>query len=146
MKRLLFILSLIVAVTIGAQARDTYAHDDSVLPEAAKATLSQNFKSKVSLVKIEKELGRIDEYEVILTDGTEVSFDRNGNWKNVETSASKAVPSSLVPAGVSEYVKKNHPGTKIVGLEKERKGYEVELSNGIDMKFDLSGAFLRYDK
>ena len=134
MKKFLISLALVVAVALGATARDSYTHDASVLPEAAKTTIANNYKAKVSLVKVDKELGRVDDYEVILTDGSDVEATRNGS-----------VPSYFVPKGVSDYVAKTHKGMKIVGIEKERGGYDVELSNGIDIKFDRNGSFVRYD-
>ncbi len=146
MKRILMILAIVLGVVAGASAKDTYAHDASVLPKAAQTELAKNFKAKVSLVKIDKDFGRISEYEVILDDGTEVTFDKNGNWENVEVNNSKSVPSAYVPKAIADYVKKNQNGARIVGIEKERNGYEVELSNGVDMKFDKAGNFLRYDK
>ncbi len=145
MKKILLSIALVVAVALGAAARDNYHHDATVLPEAAKTTLANNFKAKVSLVKVDKEFGRIDEYEVILTDGSEISFDRQGNWKNVEAPGNSSVPSKFIPKGVSDYVSKTHKGMKIVSIEKERSGYEVELSNGIDIKFNQNGDFVRYD-
>ena len=145
MKKLLLMLGLVLGISAVASAKDTYAHDDSVLPEAARTTIANNFKSKVSVVKIEKDFGRISEYEVILSDGTEISFDRNGNWENVETNNSKSVPSSMVPKAIIDYVAKNQPKTRIVGIDKERNGYEIELSNGVDMKFDAKGNFKKYD-
>ncbi|MDE6110012.1 MAG: PepSY-like domain-containing protein [Muribaculaceae bacterium] len=146
MKRILLILAAAAGLSLAASARGNYAHDASVLPEAARTVIANNCKAKVSLVKVEKTMGRIDEYEVILTDGTEITFDRNGNWENVETARNKQVPDAFLPKSIKTYVARNHKGTKIVGIEKERNGFEVELSNGIDMKFDKNGEFLRYDK
>ena len=81
----------------------------------------------------------------MLTDGTEISFDRQGNWKEVETSAQKSVPSAFVPAAAQRYVKEQHKGQHIVGIERTRGGYDVELSNGIDIKFNDAGSFVKYD-
>lgn len=145
MKKLFLVLAMIVSLSVGVSAKDTYAHDASVLPKAAQTVLTQNVKSKVSLVKIDKDFGRVSEYEVIMDDGTEVSFDRDGNWKNIEVNNSKSVPSSFVPKAIADYVKKVQKNTRIVGIEKERNGYEVELSNGVDMKFDKNGNFIRYE-
>lgn len=145
MKRILFIFALVMGLSFSAMARGEYAHDDSVLPEPAKNTISNKFDAKVSLVKIEKKFGKVDEYEVILTNGTEVTFDRSGNWKEIETSIKSEVPNDFIPKAMKEFVKKNHKNAKIVGLEKDSKGYEAELSNGIELKFDTSGNFLRYD-
>lgn len=135
-----------LGVSSAAMASETYSRDVNVLPAAAKTTLNNNFKSQVSVIKIDKTLGRVDDYEVILTDGTEVTFDRNGNWEDIEVKKESSVPSSFIPNAISKYVAKAQPGTRIVGIEKERKGFSIELSNGVDMKFDKAGNFQRYDK
>lgn len=145
MKKLLLTLIVLLASAVVANARDTYAHDASVLPQAAKAILDKNFKSKVSIVKIDKDLGRVSEYEVIMTDGSEISFDSKGNWKEVEVGVASTVPAGFVPKSIQTYINANHKGQHIVGIKKERKKYEVDLSNGIEMHFDLNGKFLRYD-
>ena len=145
LKKLLIAMVAILGMTATLAAKDTYSHDDSVLPQAAKSVLASNFKASVTLVKTDKDFGRVSEYEVILADGTEVKFDKSGNWKSVETAKSKSVPSAMVPAKISEYTAKNQKGARIIGIEKERKGYEVELSNGIDMKFDTQGNFVKFD-
>lgn len=145
MKKLLLVMAMILGMVGMISAKDTYAHDGSVLPKAAQTSIAKNFKAKVSLVKIDKDFGRITEYEAILTDGSEISFDRDGNWENVEVTNSKSVPDAYVPAGVRAYVSKNHSGQRIVSIDRERSGYDVELSNGIEMKFDKVGNFLRYD-
>ncbi len=145
MKKLLLSLITLLGVIGFAQAKDSYSHDVKVLPVAAQNILSQNFKSKVSLIKIDKTVGYVEDYEVILTDGSEVKFDRHGNWKEIETSLTKSVPSSLVPQAIQSYVTSNYKKTRIVGIEKERHGYEVTLSNGIEMKFDPNGKFIKFD-
>lgn len=145
MKRLILSLALVVATVMGLSASGKYAHDASVLPEAARATIAANFKAKVSVVKIDKDFGRISEYEAVLSDGSEIDFDRAGNWKSVETNRAVSVPSGFVAEPIKEFVRSKHPGTKIVGVEKKRGGYEIDLSNGIDIRFDAEGQFVRYD-
>lgn len=145
MKKILLVLALILGATSAIQARDTHSRNINDLPQAAQTTLAKNFKAKMSLIKIDKTLGRIDDYEVILTDGTEVEFDDKGNWKKIETPNDKSVPASLLPQAMKEYVSKNHKGANIVGVEKERNKYEVELSNGLDLIFDLNGNFVKFD-
>lgn len=139
-------MALMLALCIvGTACADTYAHDASVLPRAAQSVLKKNFKSNVSVVKIDKDFGRVSEYEVVLSDGAEVTFDSKGNWKDVEVAADKSVPAGFVLKPISDYVSKNHKGAKIVGVDKNRSGYEVQLNNGIEMKFSTSGQFVRYD-
>ena len=141
----MLVLAFVAAVAVGAQAKDTYSRDASVLPAAARSTLAKNFKAGVNIVKIDKTLSHVNDYEVILTDGTEVEFDSKGNWTNVEVGAKSSVPDGLVPQAIRSYVSKDQPKARIVGIERERRGYSVDLSNGIEMKFDQAGKFLRYD-
>lgn len=144
-KKLLMACVAIAATATAASARNTYAHDASALPTAAQTVLKNNFKSDVSVIKIDKDFGKISEYEVILTDGTQITFDKNGNWEDIEVARDKAVPEKLIPEGIVEFVKKNQPKQKVIGIDKERSGYEVELTNGVDIKFDKQGNFVRYD-
>ena len=83
-------------------------------------------------------------YEVRLSDGTEVDFDKKGNWDNVNCKT-KAVPASLVPAAIAQYVKAHYPNTVIVKIDKERGGYEIELSNDLDLKFNSKGKLIGID-
>lgn len=138
-------MALFIVVILPASARDNYTHDVSVLPDAAKNVIKNNFKADISVIKIDKDFGIISEYEVILTDGTEISFDSKGNWDNIETRKSESVPNAFVLQPIQDYVSKNQPGIHIVGIDRERSGYEIELSNGIEMKFDKAGNFKRYD-
>lgn len=146
MKKLILLIMAAVMGVAAAQASDTYSHDVSTLPQAARNTIERNFKAKFNFVKIDKDFGRISEYEVVLTDGTEITFDRNGNWKEVETGVNSAVPKSMIPEAITSYVKETHKKAKIVGIEKKSRGeYEVTLDNDIDLRFDSQGRFLRYD-
>lgn len=132
-------------MSVVACASDRYSHDASVLPAAARTTIANNCKSKVSVVKIDKDFGHISEYEVVLMDGTEISFDSKGNWESVEVNVGKSVPAAFIPTGVATFVKNAQNGQRIVGIEKERGGYEVTLANGVEMKFNRQGDFVSYE-
>lgn len=141
----ILMLGLVAVAGVFAAKADTYSRDVNTLPQAARLTLSNNFKAKVSVIKIDKDLGRVSDYEVVLTDGTEIQFDRDGNWKEIEMPVNKGVPEKFLPKEINNYIKDNHKGEKVVGLEKERSGFEVTLSNDLDLKFDRNGNFVRYD-
>lgn len=145
MKRIALLALVAILGFLALSARDLYSRDASALPQAARMTISKYFKADVSLVKTDKELGRVKDYEVVLTDGTEMKFDRDGNWEDIETAMKKSVPMAIVPEGVANYVKKYHKGQRIIGIERDRSGYDVELSSGLDLKFNKAGEFQRYD-
>jgi hypothetical protein len=111
------------------------------LPAAAQSLVQKNFKGR-SITYAEKDR---DSYECRLDDGTEIEFTKKGDWKKVECKGQKAVPSAFVPAAIQLYVKNNYPKCVITTIEKKRNGYEVELSNDIDLKFNSKGAFVGID-
>lgn len=40
---------------------------------------------------------------------------------------------------------KNYPKNKIVAIDRDRRDYEVELDNGLDLKFDLKFRLIDID-
>ena len=80
----------------------------------------------------------------MLNDGSKIEFDKNGNWDSVDCKT-QAVPNSLVPASIRKYVKTNFRGQKIVKIDKESYGYEIELSNKLELKFSKQGRLIEID-
>ena len=83
------------------------------------------------------------DYEVTLSDYTQIDFDGNllGNleWDEVDckhSSIYKVVPSALVPTEITNYVSRLHPTQSIVKISKDGLGWDIELSNGIEIEFD----------
>lgn len=146
MKKILLLLTMVLAIGLTSYADGTYSRNVSILPEEAKVVLAKNFQAEVSLIKTDKTLGFVSEYEVILNDGSEITFNKNGIWQTIEMPAGKVVPQIFVLKGISSYIEKNFPNQKIVGVSKQSKGFEVELSNSIEMNFDKNGNFIGYDK
>lgn len=86
-------------------------------------------------------------FEVRFEDGSEVEFDKKGNWKEVDCKR-QAVPASvlsLVPAEIQTYAAATFPQVTITKINQKHWGYEVELSNGFGLEFDKKGKFLRMD-
>lgn len=145
MKKVLAILVLALVAVQLAFAGDIITRDVKQLPQTARNFISQYFKeAQVSHIKIESEILQTKKYEVLLTDRTEIDFDKKGNWLEVDCNRS-AVPEALVPASVREYVKANFRGEIITKIERERNGVEVELSNDYSLKFNKKGELVSMD-
>lgn len=145
MKKLFAIAALIFALAIPAAARDKVYRSASVLPQPAKELLKKYFpKVTVNMVKVDSNLLGVKDYEVVLANGTEIEFDKEGLWEEVDC-GHKAVPAGIVPGNIRSYVAKQHKGQNIVRIEKDSNDYEIELSDGTEMKFDRAGQFMRYD-
>lgn len=139
---ILFILSLLCQVAVG---RDFVTHDVSRLPVKARELVNKNFPEvNISYLKIDNELFKSKNYEVTLTNGTEIEFDKNGEWKEIDCKRN-SVPAVFVSAPIMEYVNQYYPDQRIVKIEKLRRGYQIELTNDLDITFDSKGRFLRMD-
>lgn len=142
MKKRVIALSLAVAAMLGggASAFAGTPISSSELPEAALKFLAKHFPGE-QIRKAEVERGfRGMEYEVDLTSGAEVDFRDNGDWKEIKAAHGRTVPDALIPKGIAKYVAEQYPDLTIVELKRLRGGYEVELSNDIDLYLTEAGA------
>ena len=83
-------------------------------------------------------------YTVILDNGVKIEFGSTGKWESVK-SRNGAIPASVIPVKISDYVSNYYKSLGIEKIERKRYGYEVELTNDLDLKFDLNGNFLGLD-
>lgn len=105
------------------------------LPAAAQEFLAANFKDLTLAYAVEDPKFIGSEYEVIYTDRTEVDFESNGEWSSVERKYA-AVPAAIVPVQIADYVKNTFAGQFIKKIDRDKYTWEVELSNGLEIKFD----------
>lgn len=145
MKRLGILLALFMSLSAAFAGNDKVTKDIRVLPMGSRNFLSAHFANvPVAHIKIDKEMMRVDNYDVTLKDGTEIEFSNRGTWKEIERKR-KAVPARIIPIPIRKYVKRNYPTAKIVAISKDRRNYEVELDNKTEIKFDLKGNFIKID-
>jgi hypothetical protein len=81
------------------------------------------------------------EYCVWLNDGTKVEFDMQGEWERVGRKKT-GVPVKLIPPTIIQYVKANYPDDVVSKLSRKPYGYKIELSNDMDLRFNLQGQFI----
>ena len=89
-----------------------------------------------------------DEYEVRLSDGTQIEFNRKPEWEKIDCEHSTTyptVPAELVPEPIANYVNTNFVNQGIIKIEKKRKGWEIELSNELEIKFNKNFAVTKID-
>ena len=146
MKRIILIMLCSIAILQTSFAdNDVVTTDTNRLPAHSRQFIRQHFQGvDISHIKIESTLFGIKSYDVILTNGFDLEFDKQGQWTEVDGQRSP-VPAKIIPAPVSDYQKKHFPQQQVISIEKDAKGYDVKLSNGLEMKFDLKFNFVRYD-
>ena len=88
------------------------------------------------------------EWEVMLSDYTKIDFTLNYEWKKVDCEHSTTytvVPAELVPAQISTYVSTSFPNQSIVKIDKDRRDWEIELGNDLELKFDKKFNLIEMD-
>ena len=142
MKKVLSILVLALVAVQFVIAGEVITRDANQLPLNARNFINQYFsKPQISRIKIDTNVLGSKKYEVLLTDRTEIDFDSNGNWTEVDCKKA-AVPGALVPVSVKEYVKTNFPREIITKIDRGGSGMEVELANDYSLKFNSKGKFV----
>ena len=124
----------------GANAqRKKQAINPDNLPAAATELIQKHWPScAVDLAFVENK-----EFEALLSDGTIIEFDNKGVWK--EMKCTEGLPVTLVPVYITRYVVNRYPKQLIIDCEKMRGGYEVTLTNGLEIQFDLNGNVTHVD-
>ena len=144
MKKIIVLLMSIVLIQANTMAGNDKPIAVNKLPERAQTFIKQHFNDvKVSFAKVDKDLFDTS-YEVIFTNGSKVEFDKKGNWKEVDCKHSQ-VPDAIIPAQILQYIKENHSELKIISIDRDRRDYEVKLSNKLEVKFDLKFNVIGYD-
>ena len=131
MKKLVFLLVCLFTLQTVARADDDKPIQVTQMPQPAQQFIKQHFAdSKVALAKMESDFF-YKSYEVIFTNGNKVEFGKNGNWEEVNCKYTS------VPTAIQKYVTTNYPDTRVLKIERDKKEYEVQLSNRVELKFDL---------
>lgn len=136
MKKLLLLFMCLFTIQSVVKADDDKPVKIEQLPQLAQQFIKTHFgDSKVAIAKMETDW--FDKsYDIIFTDGNKLEFDKQGNWKEVNCKYS-AVPASVMPEQIQKYVTENYPGAQVLKIERDKRDYEVKLSNKWELKFDL---------
>ncbi len=142
--KFLFVALLCLVMAPATSFADDFPVPVDQLPLSVKEFV-QNYFPELTIIYAERdnEMGG-KKYEVRLSDGTKVEFDRKGKWDKVDCNMN-AVPQVLVPEAIAAYVQATFPNNVITKIDKERYGYEIELSNDMDLKFNKKGNLIGID-
>ena len=144
MKKMLLPVLAVVALAIVPTLANDVPISAQKLPAEAQKFLKMHFpKNSVVSAMHDKDITDND-YTVILDNGVKIEFGSTGKWESVK-SRNSAIPASVIPVKISDYVSNHYKSLGIEKIERKRYGYEVELTNDLDLKFDLNGNFLGLD-
>ncbi len=125
------------------------------LPTVITDYIAANYPD-ATIVEAEREEN--GSFEVELDNGLEIKFDADGNFLEEESDEhdedhdsdgdgdnddDDKIAIEDLPAVITDYIAANYPDATIVEAEREENGsFEVELDNGLEIKFDADGNFL----
>lgn len=143
MKKMFKLLPLLLIAVLGLTFQSCDDDKDeaiqsSQLPSNAKEFINQYFPS-LQIVSSQKDK---NDYEVILSDGTSIDFNKKGEWTDVDAALGKSLPTGFYPAAIDSYIAQNFQGLGINEISKDKRGYEVELVTGTEMMFSYDGTFI----
>lgn len=132
MKKSLFILmAFVLTMCLPVMADNDRVITFDQLPAPAQELLKKHFAEKVPLIITVD----WDDYKVIYQSGEKVEFDKKGNWKDLDCKVSR-VPVALIPEQIKANVKATFPGAIIIKLDRDRRGYDVKLNNGMELEYN----------
>ena len=139
MKRIFRILMIAICCMVSCNMVANAGNDKPIsvnaLPAKAQTLLNNHFYGqKVMLATIES--GVVSRsYDVVLQNGTKLEFDKKGNLKEIDCKQG-IVPALLIPQAIKNYLKDNYAEQSVKKIEINKKEYEVELTNGLDLTFN----------
>jgi len=146
----LMTLTVLLAAFVSCSSDDDNNNQAAVgyaeLPEQSKLLIEGNFQGATATRVTKNNTAEQDGtlYEVELSNNFEIDFDSEGALINI-SGENKQIPDNLVLPAILQYVKDTYPDLFIEEIDRENNGYEVELSNDVELYFDLEGNFVLAD-
>lgn len=132
---------LLVSLLTALSTLPAFAGNDRIitvgeLPAPSRQLVDTYFKEVgVSYAKVDEEWFD-KEYKVVLVNGVKLAFRKDGSWKEIDCRYNGEVPADLVPTAITGYLGQNFQERRVVCIERDRRGYEVRLDNGLELEFD----------
>ena len=118
MKKILFVLAAMLTIGFSAKADHDQVVTFNQLPAVAQTMLKQYFVNKMPLVVTMD----WDDYTIMYETGEKVEFEQ-----------------------IKNHVRTTFPGTTILKLDRNRRGYEIKLNNGLDIEYNRNFQVVEID-
>ena len=108
----------------------------SQLPENIRRFISANYRN-AKIVYIDKIK---DEYEIKLSNGIYINFDKNGSWNYI--SSDDKLSENILPKNIAEKVKriiKKYNNTYVFEINKRIEFYKIKLTNSLELRIRHNG-------
>ena len=131
---------LIISLILGLSSSMVFADwivPVTALPQKSRAFINSTFPG-VQIWKVERDGGK---FEVKLSNGVDIDFYMNGDWKDID-GGWVTIPFSVLPAAVANTVKQTYPQAAIIKVEKEWGNYKIKLNNFMELYITANGQLI----
>lgn len=132
----LLIISLILGLSSSMVFGD-WIVPVTALPQKSRAFINSTFPG-VQIWKVERDGGK---FEVKLSNGVDIDFYMNGDWKDID-GGWVTIPFSVLPSSVANTVKQTYPQAAIIEAEKEWGNYKIKLNNFMELYISANGQLI----
>ena len=142
MKKLFVIVTAIFTLSLVSCEKETLV-PETELPKEITTYIQEHFR-ETAVVQSVKETELADKsWEVYLEGGVWLKCNKSRKITDIESMS--ALPESVVPQKIREYVATKYPGNFIRSWELDDRNQQVELDSGLELEFTMGGDFLRID-
>ncbi|TQD40610.1 PepSY-like domain-containing protein [Haloflavibacter putidus] len=117
---------------------------DAEIPSEILDFINTHFASSTIIKAVKETEDNQITYEIYLSGNVQLEF--NQALEITQIDALTALPNSVLPQSILDYVAANYPDQAIIGWELEANYQEIELANGLELEFDLNGNFIGVDE
>ncbi|MDE6301628.1 MAG: PepSY-like domain-containing protein [Muribaculaceae bacterium] len=142
MKKIVRILGLMSVFSLTLGLWSCGDDDKPVSPEELPTPATAFVQTYYPNVEILNTVRDDNKYDVTLSNGHEIEFDRNGAWLDVDAPLGLTVPTGFYPSDIDVYIKAIPDAGGVNEISKEKYGYDVETVNGLDLMFSAIGTYL----
>lgn len=131
---------LIISLILGLSSSMVFADwivPVTALPQKSRAFINSTFPG-VQIWKVERDGGK---FEVKLSNGVDIDFYMNGDWKDID-GGWVTIPFSVLPPSVANTVKQTYPQAAIIEAEKEWGNYKIKLNNFMELYITANGQLI----
>ncbi|OCX42777.1 hypothetical protein A7X81_05490 [Campylobacter ornithocola] len=111
-----------------------------IAPDSLPANIKQFIKNYFNA-----EIGLVEQdgysYEIYLSDGSEIEFSLNGEFKEAENF--RSLNYAILPLAIQNTIKNTYPNTAIIEIERKISYYKIKLNNQMKLYIDNNGIILR---
>lgn len=147
MKKISIVLSAFFVTLLSCNNDDDHKTDKNLseteIPSPIKTYVTTHFPSNTIDRAVMDTENNLITYDIYLSGNVELEF--NSAFEIIDIDGRAQLPDSVIPSAILDYVAQNYPNNFITDWDLERDHQQIELDNGLDLEFTMTGEFIRID-